>query len=134
MSQQHTSIGSRQVACLAIAAAVSLFAASSASAQWAAKPAPPLPHSILDSQYSGSVVLGLVFENDGHVRDVHIIRSSGLAGLDRVALQGAMQWRMNPAALRSGDTTVGRQHLIKFYQNAKVSRRVEPVTAYWREL
>jgi TonB family protein len=75
-----------------------------------------------------------VFENDGHVRDVHLVRSSGIPGLDRIALQGAMNWRLNPASIRSGDTSVGRQHLVKFYQNAKVARRVEPITAYWREL
>jgi TonB family protein len=80
------------------------------------------------------VVLGLVFENDGHVRDVSIVRSSGIRGLDELARTGAMRWRMNPTALRSGDTTIGRQHLVKFYQNAKVARRVEPITAYWREL
>src|SRR5947209_17926073 len=134
MSQQHTTIGTRHLAILALAAAVSLFAASSANAQWAAKPAPPLPHSILDAQYSGSVVLGLVFKNDGYVRDVRIVRSSGINGLDEIARTGAMHWRMNPASLRPADTPTGRQHLIKFYQNAKVSRRVEPVTAYWREL
>ncbi|MDQ6861731.1 MAG: energy transducer TonB [Verrucomicrobiota bacterium] len=117
-----------------IVAVVSLLGANSAHAQWTAKPAPPLPHSILDQQYTGSVVLGLVFENDGHVKDVRIVRSSGITGLDEVARAGAMNWRMNPASLRAGDTTQGRQHLIKFYQNAKVSRRVEPITAFWREL
>ncbi len=134
MSQTHTSVRSRHIAYLVIVAVVSLLGANSAHAQWTAKPAPPLPHSILDQQYTGSVVLGLVFENDGHVKDVRIVRSSGITGLDEVARAGAMNWRMNPASLRAGDTTQGRQHLIKFYQNAKVSRRVEPITAFWREL
>jgi TonB family protein len=76
----------------------------------------------------------LVFENNGQVRDVHIVRSSGFAGLDEVALRGAMKWRLDPSALRPTDTTVGRQHLIKFFQDARVSRRVEPFQAYWKEL
>ena len=133
MSQQHTTRWSRHVAALVAVAVVSLFA-SSASAQWAAKPAPPLPKSILNQAYSGSVVLGLVFESNGQVANARVLRSSGVIGLDEIARQGALKWRMNPAHLRPSDMTAGRQHLVKFFQNAKVSRRVEPVTAYWREL
>ena len=80
------------------------------------------------------MVLGLVFESNGRGADARVLRSSGISGLDEVARQGAVRWRMNPASVRPSDLTEGRQHLIKFYQNAKVSRRVEPVTAFWREL
>jgi TonB family protein len=135
MSQQtQITSRSRQVACIAIVAGLSLFGASAAHAQWAAKPAPPLPRSVLDQAVSGSVVLGLVFENNGQVRDVRIVRSSGTPALDEIAQRGAMRWRLNPASLQPSDMTVGRQHLIKFFQNAKVSRRVEPFTAFWQEL
>ena len=132
---QHTQISrSRQVACIAAVAVLSLFGAGSAHAQWASKPAPPLPHSLLNQAISGSVVLGLVFESNGQVRDVRIVRSSGVSALDEVALKGAIQWRLNPASLQPSDMTVGRQHLVKFFQNAKVSRRIEPYEAHWQEL
>lgn len=133
---QHTqkTSRSRQVACLAVVAVLSLFGASSAHAQWAAKPAPPLPRSLLEQATSGSVVLGLVFESNGQVSDVRVIRSSGTAALDEIAQRGAMRWRLNPASMRPSDMTVGRQHLIKFFQNANVSRRVEPYSAFWQEL
>ena len=134
MSQQLSSRWSRHLAYGAVAAVVSLFAANSADAQWASKPAPPLPRTVLDQAWTGSVVLGLVFENNGQVRDVRIVRSSGIAGLDEVALRGAMKWRLDPAALRASDTTVGRQHLVKFFQDKRVARRVEPIVAYWKEL
>jgi TonB family protein len=135
MSQQlQLTRWSRIVAYGVVVAVVSLFAASSAHAQWASKPAPELPRRILDQAWSGSVVLGLVFESNGQVRDVHIVRSSGFAGLDEVALRGAMRWRLDPSNLRAGDTTVGRQHLVKFFQDGRVSRRVEPFSAYWKEL
>jgi len=75
-----------------------------------------------------------MFENNGQVRDVRVIRSSGIGALDEIALRGAMGWRLNPASLQPSDMTVGRQHLIKFFQSAKVSRRVEPFTARWQEL
>ena len=122
------------MACLAIAAVVSLLVAGSAQAQWLAKPAPPLPRSVLEQGVSGSVVLGLVFESNGQVRDVEIVRSSGLEFLDDIARRGALRWRINPASVTASDLTTGRQHMIKFYQNAKVSRRVEPFTAFWKEL
>ena len=133
---QHTQITnrSRQGACIAIVAVLSLFGANAAHAQWASKPAPTLHHSDLQAAWSGSVVLGLVFESNGQVKDVRIVRSSGIRGLDQVAAEGAMHWRLNPAALQPSDMTVGRQHLVKFYQNAKVSRLVEPYEAHWQEL
>lgn len=133
---QHTHVQgrSRFAAYLVAVAVVSLFAASSANAQWAAKPAPPLPHSILDQAWSGSVVLGLVFDRSGQVTDARVVRSSGFDGLDNIAREGAMKWRLNPASLQASDMTIGRQHMIKFYQNPRVARRVEPITAFWKEL
>ncbi len=125
---------SRHAVCLVVAAVTSLLAAGSAQAQWAAKPPPTLPRPILDQAISGSVVLGLVFESNGQVRDVRIVRSSGTESLDEIARKGALAWRLDPASLTASDMTTGRRHLIKFFQNARVSRRVEPFTAFWKEL
>ena len=77
----------------------------------------------------GSEVAQSRLANFGPV-DLH----EGQAGLDEVALRGAMRWRLDPSAMRAGDTTMGRQHLIKFFQDARVSRRVEPYSAFWKEL
>lgn len=134
MSQQVQLTWSRPLVCGALVAIASLLAANSADAQWATKPPPPLPRAVLDQAWTGSVVLGLVFESNGQVRDVRIVRSSGIPGLDEVALRGAMKWRLDPSALRPGDTTTGRQHLVKFFQDKRVGRRLEPFTAYWKEL
>lgn len=135
MSQQpQTQVRSRHVAYGVVAAIVLLLGANSASAQWAAKPAPPLPRTVLDQAYSGSVVLGLVFESNGQMKDVQIVRSSGVSQLDNIARSGAMKWRLDPSALQPSDLTQGRRHLVKFYQSAKVARRVEPFSAIWKEL
>lgn len=132
MSQQrHVS---RHVAYTALIAVLLLFAASSAQAQWVAKPAPPLPRAVLDQGLSGSVVLNLVFARDGSVTDAQVVRSSGVSGIDRLAVQGAMKWRLDPAAVTYADQSAGRRHLIKFFQNEQVSRRVEPIISFWREL
>lgn len=132
MSQQrHVS---KHAAYTAVVAALLLFAASSVQAQWVAKPAPPLPRAVLDQAESGSVVLNLVFARDGHVTDAQIVRGSGNNGLDRLAVTGAMNWRLDPSAVTYSDQSAGRRHLIKFFQNDKVARRVEPIEAFWKEL
>ena len=134
MSQLHISNWSRYTAYGVSAAVLVLFGASSANAQWAAKPAPHLPRTVLEQGQSGSVVLDLVFESDGSVKDVRVVRSSGVAGLDEVAREGAMRWRMAPGSLQPSDLTLGRQHMIKFYLNKQVARRIEPFQASWKEL
>ena len=133
---QHTYTQSRSgiVSCVVAAAGLLLLGTTSAHAQWAAKPAPPLPHTLLDQAQSGSVLLNLTFDRGGQVTDVQVVRGSGVSGLDKVAQQGAMRWRLNPSAVQASDTTVGRKHLVKFFQDARVARRVEPITAFWKEL
>lgn len=134
---QHAYIQSKSgfALCMAAAAGFLLLGTAPAHAeQWAAKPAPPLPHSVLEQAQSGSVLLGLVFDRSGQVTGVEIVRSSGIESLDKIAREGALRWRLNPAAVQASDTTVGRRHLVKFFQNAQVSRRVEPLTAFWKEL
>ena len=132
MSQQHL-IG-RCAGYSAVVAAVLLLGTGSAQAQWAAKPAPTLPRTVLDQGVSGSVVLNLVLARNGSVSDVQIVRGSGVSGLDRIALEGAMKWRLDPNSVRDSDLTAGRRHMIKFYQDARVARRVEPYKAFWKEL
>ena len=135
MSQQPQTLArSRHVAYGVVAAVVLLLGANSVNAQWAAKPAPSLPRSVLDQAWSGSVVLGLVFESNGQVRNVSIVRTSGIPALDDIARDGANKWRLDPAALRPSDLTQGRRHLVKFFQSANVARRVEPFSAIWKEL
>ena len=118
----------------AVVAVLLLFGASSVQAQWVAKPAPVLPRSVLDQGLSGSVVLNLVFARDGSVADVQVVRGSGVSGLDRLAVEGAMKWRLDPSSITYSDQSAGRRHLIKFFQNSQVARRVEPFKAFWREL
>jgi TonB family protein len=93
-----------------------------------------LPRSVLDQGVSGSVVLNLVFDRNGNVSDAQVVRGSGISGLDRLAAEGAMKWRLAPGSVSDSDLTAGRRHMIKFYQSSRVARRVEPFTAFWKEL
>ncbi|CAA9263984.1 MAG: hypothetical protein AVDCRST_MAG42-2882 [uncultured Chthoniobacterales bacterium] len=104
------------------------------AAEWSAKPAPPLPLTILDQQWQGSVTIRLMLEQSGRVRDVQVVRSSGISALDEIAREGAAKWRLDPASVRASDVTRGREHIIKFYQDARVRKTyAPPVAARWVE-
>ncbi len=125
---------SRPVGAIALVAVLLLIGAgTSNAAEWSSKPAPPLPLSILDQGWQGSVTLRLLLESSGRVRDVQIVRSSGITALDNLAREGASKWRLDPASVRASDVTSGRNHIIKFYQDARVGKRVPPVKAFWVE-
>jgi TonB family protein len=124
---------SRLVGAAALVGAVLLLGAGTSHAQWAAKPPPRLPLPVLDQGYSGAVTLRLMLADDGRVRSAQVVRSSGIAALDELAREGAAQWRLKPSEVRPSDITRGREHVVKFYQDARVKGRVPPVTAFWVE-
>ena len=134
MGLQTPTHRSRPVGAIALVAVLLLAAAGTTNAgEWSAKPPPPLPLSVLDQGWQGSVTLRLLLEQSGHVRDVQIVRSSGITALDDLAREGASKWRLDPASVRPSDVTRGRDHLVKFYQDARVGKRVPPVKAFWVE-
>ena len=45
-----------------------------------------------------------------------------------------MKWRLASGTVSDSDLTAGRRHMIKFYQDKRVARRVEPFQAFWKEL
>jgi TonB family protein len=47
------------------------------------------------AKFQGTVVLNLVVQRDGSVRDIKIINSLGL-GLDEKAIEAVKQWRFRP--------------------------------------
>ena len=125
---------SRPVGAIALVAVLLLAAAGTTNArEWSSKPPPPLPLPVLDQQWQGAVTLRLMLEQSGRVRDVQVVRSSGVPALDAIAREGASKWRLDPASVRPSDVTRGRDHIIKFYQDARVGKRVPPVKAYWVE-
>ena len=135
MGQQTPTHRSRPVGAIALVA-VSLLAAAGTvnAAEWSAKPAPPLPLSVLDQQWQGSVTVRLMLEQSGRVRDVQIVRSSGNPAIDDIAREGAAKWRLNPASVRPVDVTRGRDHIIKFYQDARLRKTyTPPIAARWVE-
>jgi TonB family protein len=47
------------------------------------------------AKFQGNVVLSLVVDPTGHVRDIHVARSLGM-GLDEKALEAVRKWKFNP--------------------------------------
>ena len=135
MGQQTRRHRSRPVGAIALVAVLLLAAAgTSNAAEWSAKPPPRLPLTVLDQQWQGSVTLRLMLEESGRVRDVQVVRSSGNSAIDNIAREGASKWRLNPASVRPTDVTRGRDHIIKFYQDARVRKTyTPPVVARWVE-
>lgn len=134
MGQRTRTHRSRPVGAIALVAVLLLAAAGTSNANgWSVKPPPPLPLPVLDQGWQGSVTLRLMLAESGHVRDVQIVRSSGVPALDNIAREGASKWRLDPASVRASDVTRGRDHIIKFYQDARVKKHTPPVRAYWVE-
>ena len=135
MGQQTRVHRSRPVGAIGLVAVLLLAAAGMVNAaEWSAKPPPPLPLSVLDPQWQGSVTLRLMLEQSGRVRDVQVVRSSGVPALDNIAREGASRWRLDAGSVRASDMTRGRDHIIKFYQDARVRKTyTPPVAARWVE-
>jgi TonB family protein len=132
MSLRNVRFGRQFTAQLLIAAVLSLIAASSAEAQWLSRPAPPLPPKIFREAYTGSVTLRLVLNNDGTVRNVRLVGSSGHGDLDDLAVETVRQWQLDPKQLRPSDVTEGRGQVIGFRQTGNAPKTLPPqAKAYW---
>lgn len=59
-------------------------------------PDPEYSEEARKAKYQGVVVVQMVVDRDGKVRDAHVIRSLGL-GLDEKALEAVRQWKFEPA-------------------------------------
>jgi TonB family protein len=65
------------------------------------------------AKYQGVVVVQMVVDRDGKVRDAHVVRSLGL-GLDEKALEAVRQWKFEPAKKNSQAVAVGISVEVSF--------------------
>jgi len=47
------------------------------------------------AKYSGTVMLAVVVDTDGHARDIHVVKSLGM-GLDEKAMEAVEKWKFKP--------------------------------------
>jgi protein TonB len=52
------------------------------------------------AKYSGTVMLAVVVDTEGHARDIHVVKSLGM-GLDEKAIEAVEKWKFKPG-MRSG--------------------------------
>jgi protein TonB len=58
-------------------------------------PDPEYSEEARKAKFQGNVVLSLVVDPGGHVRDIHVARSLGM-GLDEKAMAAVQQWKFSP--------------------------------------
>jgi TonB family protein len=47
------------------------------------------------AKYSGTVMLAVIVDTDGHARDIHVVKSLGM-GLDEKAIEAVAKWKFRP--------------------------------------
>ncbi len=52
------------------------------------------------AKYSGTVLLAVVIDTEGHARDIHVLKSLGM-GLDEKAMEAVQKWKFKPG-MKSG--------------------------------
>jgi protein TonB len=65
------------------------------------------------SKFQGAVVLSVVVQKDGSVRDIRVVRSLGL-GLDEKAIEAVRQWRFQPGEKNGQPVDVMAQVEVTF--------------------
>jgi protein TonB len=74
--------------------------------------APVYPALALAARVSGIVVLEAVIDEDGHVREVRVLRSTPL--LDQAAIEAVRQWRFSPTLLNGQPVPVAMTVTVGF--------------------
>ncbi len=128
----HNNGKTKSMAWLVLAAVLSLVAAGRAEAQWLSRPAPNMPTHIFREAYTGAVTMRLILSQDGSVRDVRLVGSSGHGDLDDLAMQSVRKWRLDPKEVRPSDLTEGRGQIVGFRQGGPPPRELTPDSKpYW---
>lgn len=128
---RRSKLGSAVCGTILITLLSSPFAAG--EGQWLSKPPPPLPFTVLEHNWQGTVVLKLVFEPNGQVKQARLLRSSRIRELDELAQEAAMTWRLRPELIKPSDLTTGRFQAVIFRQAGLAKAVLPGSVAFWRE-
>ncbi|MDI9239662.1 energy transducer TonB [Lysobacter sp. LF1] len=78
-------------------------------------PPPSYPEELLCDNVGGQVVLQLSIGTDGRPASVEVFRGSGVAALDKAALEGVRGWRFKPATRDGQPLTSKLQVPVNFH-------------------
>jgi TonB family protein len=96
--------------------------ARAASSDWAEAPKPSYPLNAALEGDRGEVALTVVVNNDGHVREITVAKSSGKKELDYAARAAVFKWRLNRSKIQPRDLTTGREVVVSFEETEKERR------------
>ncbi len=78
-------------------------------------PAPEYPPQAIRLGQQGTVLLQARLDDEGRVAELQLVRSSGVAVLDRAALAAVRRWQFQPAADSWSETVREFQIPVRFY-------------------
>ncbi|MGH8101069.1 MAG: energy transducer TonB [Chthoniobacterales bacterium] len=106
---------------LGCAATILAFASQGEGSDWQKSPRPKFPDSALQKFSEGLVKLRAIIAQDGSVREVILVKSSGDPALDEAAQKAISKWRMEPTAIKAQDLVKGREVTFDFKEEAHVA-------------
>jgi TonB family protein len=65
------------------------------------------------AKYSGTVLLSIVVDSEGHARDIHVVKSLGM-GLDEKAMEAVAKWKFKPGSKDGKAVNVRAQIEVNF--------------------
>ena len=65
------------------------------------------------AKYSGTVLLSIVVDAEGHARDIHVVKSLGM-GLDEKAMEAVAKWKFKPGTKDGKAVNVRAQIEVNF--------------------
>src|SRR5437868_15305594 len=86
--------------------------AAGVSSDWVEAPKPAYPLNAALEGTTGEVKLRVIVNNDGHVRDATVVKSSGKKELDYAARAAVLNWRLNKSKIQSSDLSPGREVIV----------------------
>ena len=77
------------------------------------QPDPEYSEEARKAKYSGTVLLSVIVDTEGHARDIHVIKSLGM-GLDEKATEAVMKWKFKPGMKGGQAVNVRAQIEVNF--------------------
>jgi TonB family protein len=65
------------------------------------------------AKYSGTVMLSVIVDSEGHARDIHVVKSLGM-GLDEKAMEAVAKWKFKPGTRNGLAVNVRAQIEVNF--------------------
>jgi TonB family protein len=65
------------------------------------------------AKYSGTVLLSVIVDSEGHARDIHVVKSLGM-GLDEKAIEAVQKWKFKPGMKGGQAVNVRAQIEVNF--------------------